>query len=309
VCGEFVSPEGAALLGALLGPASPLLAAAPRIDRARIFLDGRVIETPISPAAFSIPRMALDLALWRAAQAAGVDCRAEVGVSGVEPLGARSSVATSAGAFEAALVIDASGRWSKLSRPPGGVPKTIGLKVHCGERAPPGSVDLFFFPGGYCGVQPIAADQVNVCALVDGTGPRSLERVWRLSPALERRAASWTPLWRPIAAAPLVFGTPRPVRDGMLCAGDAAGFVDPFIGDGISLALITGAMAGGAREPEAYRREYDRRIAPVFRAAAAFRALVGGPPLLRRAALGAMGIPALASLAFRLTRPRPGRAG
>jgi flavin-dependent dehydrogenase len=308
VCGEFVSPEGAALLAELLGPAASILVAAPRLDRARIFMDGRAAETKLEPAALSITRFALDHALWRAAEEAGVDCRAEVTVEGVESHGAQSHVVTSAGTFDAPLVINASGRWSKLSRPRRENRGGIGLKAHFSERAPSRTVDLYFFSGGYCGVQPISAERVNVCALVRGTGPKSLEEVWRCSPELQRRSAGWTALWRPIAASPLIFGAPRPVQDGMLCVGDAAGFVDPFVGDGISLALTTGMMAGTMPEAEAYVREYERRLAPVFRSASALRALASAPPSLRRAALAGLRLPVLGSLAFRLTRPRANTA-
>ncbi|MGC4114532.1 MAG: NAD(P)/FAD-dependent oxidoreductase [Myxococcales bacterium] len=305
VCGEFVSPEGAALLGDLLGGDVPLLTSAPRIDRARLFSDDRVAEFAIRPAARTITRRALDDALFRAALAAGVDARMGLAVERVEPLPFSSRVITEAGAFEAPLVINASGRWSALSRRSADGPGALGLKAHCAEDRSPASVDLYFFPGGYCGVQSIGPGEVNVCALVSQPGPKSLEAVWRSSPQLQRRAAGWEPLWRPMATAPLHFVSPQPLRDGMLCVGDAAGFVDPFVGDGISLALTTGMMAGRLREPSRYAREYARRIEPVFRTAALLRALPRAPDRLRLLALEAFRLPGLASLAFRLTRPRP----
>ena len=46
-----------------------------------------------------------------------------------------------------------------------------------------------------------------------------------------------------MSTSPLIFRQPQPERDGMLMVGDAAGFVDPFVGDGISLALRGGALA------------------------------------------------------------------
>ena len=37
--------------------------------------------------------------------------------------------------------------------------------------------------------------------------------------------------------------TPEPVRDNLVLVGDAAAFIDPFVGDGISIALRTGCLA------------------------------------------------------------------
>ena len=65
--------------------------------------------------------------------------------------------------------------------------------------------------------------------------------------------------------------------------GDAAGFVDPFVGDGISLALRSGALAaqcltpffaGEASLPDAvsrYSEEYKQSLLPVFRASSKIR--------------------------------------
>ena len=38
-----------------------------------------------------------------------------------------------------------------------GKDKWLGLKAHFTEQSPPQSVDLYFFPGGYCGVTPVGA--------------------------------------------------------------------------------------------------------------------------------------------------------
>ena len=85
------------------------------------------------------------------------------------------------------------------------------------------------------------------------------------------------PLSDPVSTSPLVFREPHPERDEILMTGDAAGFVDPFVGDGISLALRSGTLAGECLIPffagrialrQAacdYRSEYEQRLSPVFR--------------------------------------------
>ena len=71
----------------------------------------------------------------------------------------------------------------------------------------------------------------------------SLPEVFAQHPALRERSRNWTLVSDPVSTSPLIFRSPQPERDGVLMAGDAAGFVDPFVGDGISLALRSGSLA------------------------------------------------------------------
>ena len=304
VCGEFVSSEALSLLGELLDPSGvAVLGDALRISRTRLFLDGRILQASVEPAAASITRFDLDRALWNSAERMGVDAGQQVTAQKI----ARSSgflVSTSAGEFEARAVVNASGRWSNLSAsaPANGDARSkwIGLKAHFAESSPSTTVDLYFFEGGYCGVQPLsegadrAPGRVNVCAMVRADIACKLPDVFELHPALRERATQWQPLMDPISAAPLLFRQPRAVQDGILLAGDAAGFVDPFVGDGISLALRSGALAGQCLEPffrggvsleQALRRygeEYQGQLAGVFRSSSKIRRMLQWPPIVRR---------------------------
>ncbi len=81
VCGEFVSAESLGLLSELLhDDHAPLLRDAVRISQARVFLDGRTLQTVVDPPAASIARLNLDAALWHSAESAGVDARQQVTV-------------------------------------------------------------------------------------------------------------------------------------------------------------------------------------------------------------------------------------
>ena len=114
VCGEFVSAESLDLLETLLGrAAADLVTVALRIGRARLFLDGHLVENSITPSAASIARYELDAALWNAAKSSGVATQARITVNAVRNDGA-FRIMSSAGEFSAAAVIDASGRWSNL---------------------------------------------------------------------------------------------------------------------------------------------------------------------------------------------------
>jgi 2-polyprenyl-6-methoxyphenol hydroxylase-like FAD-dependent oxidoreductase len=174
----------------------------------------------------------------------------------------------------------------------------------------------------------------------------TLDGVFALHPALASRASKWTALFDPITTAPLVFRdpqslrflnptpsqpnevvkqetssekrfTPKPETDyrkPIFCLGDAAAFIDPFVGDGISLALRTGVAAAESvllyirREQSlpasaaAYAERYQRDFAPILKSASRVRRLLDTPRALRAAALSAMRLPFVANYVIRKTR-------
>lgn len=322
VCGEFVSPESLGLLEEFAGESAPLaslLRQAERIAQARVFLDGQMWELPVEPAAASIPRFDLDAALWTLAQQAGADCRQQVTVNDLGGDAAPFRVQTSAGSFAACALINASGRWSNLSsslRTRGRPTKWLGVKAHFRENAPSPSVDLYFFRGGYCGVQPVGPDRVNACAMVRADVAATIEEVLERHPRLLARSRAWEAVMEPVTTSPLLFRKPLARRGAVLLAGDAAGFVDPFVGDGISLALRGGVLAAQAlagywsgeitlqQAVSNYERAYRQELAPVFGAASHLRRLVALPRALRAPALRLLKSPALARYLVRKTRAR-----
>lgn len=302
VCGEFLSPEGVALLKSI-HPAfeNGWLRDAPRIARARIFVDSTRADVPIDPPGASIARYHLDHALWRAAQAHQVICRQHVAVDRITGSGP-FTVATSAGSFEARAVIVAAGRWSVLRHhaQEQGPEKWVGLKAHYLEAKPSLSVDLYFFNGGYCGVQPIGRDRVNLCAMVRTDIATTLEKVLTLHPELEQRSHAWLQISAPVSTSPLVFNEPVAEQGGIFYVGDAAGFIDPFVGDGISIAVRTGTMAASALAEfwsagisftvaaARYRDRYQQEILPLFRNAFLLRKILSLPAALRRPLIGVL---------------------
>ncbi len=303
VCGEFVSAESLDLLADLLVPQhARIFSEAVRIARARVFLDGRTLHAPINPPAASISRWDLDQALWDSAQQRGAESRQQITVQAISGSGP-FLVRTSVGEFASRALVNASGRWSNLNaapRLPNPGVQWLGLKGHFAESSPQPSVDLYFFDGGYCGVQPVdiregaaQSGRVNACAMVRADVASTLPEVFLRHPGLQVRSRQWEPLSHPVSTSPLVFREPQPERNGVLLAGDAAAFVDPFIGDGISLALRSGSLAGECLLPflaervsllEAasnYRKTYERRLAPVFRTSSRVRRMLSWPPAVR----------------------------
>ena len=208
---------------------------------------------------------------------AGVDARSSCEVRTVHGDGP-FRLDTSAGEIGAKAVIVAAGRWSRFkpdTAMPNG-PKWIGVKAHYRERNPARSTDLYFFEQGYCGVQPVGDDVVNVCAMVRSDRATSLEEVLVRHPALAERSRSWQAVMEHVTTAPLLHLPPQPIRDNMMFVGDAAAFIDPFVGDGISIALRSGRLAAESLRAfsrhqtvhfgsalTTYKNEYERQFVPL----------------------------------------------
>jgi flavin-dependent dehydrogenase len=320
VCGEFVSHESLRLLGSLL--TNDLFAAHPQITSVRVFFGDKSVSVPLSRAARSISRFELDAALLDSARHAGVRTNEgatirQVDQSEVADVGL-FKVRTAGGVFSARAVVNATGRWSQLTRHSAAADdsKWIGLKAHFREASPPDSVDLYFFSGGYCGVQRVGKDVVNAAAMVQSTVARSLEEVFAAHPELWRRSRDWGLIFPAITTSPLYFRAPETSDGHMLRVGDAAGFIDPFAGDGISLALHGGTLAGEAlsgflsnrwslaHAQTAYRAAYHKRFAPAFRNAARLRTLLAAPSWIRSSLLALIRTRPIAGMIVRGTRAR-----
>jgi flavin-dependent dehydrogenase len=88
-------------------------------------------------------------------------------------------------------------------------------------------------------------------------------------------------------------------------AGDAAGFVDPFVGDGISLALRSGVLAGrcvAAVSPSVYASLYRKAFSGIFRSTNRLRSLQPFPTFLHPWILRTLSVPFVARHLFRQTR-------
>lgn len=333
VCGEFVSPESLGLLHGLLrddllkdglpkdarginAMNNDLFLSAPQVVSSRIFLDNKSLTLPVSPPAQSIPRFDLDPALFQAAQTNGVTAQEGVAVSEVQ----RDDlfhVVTAEKSYPARAVVNATGRWSRLTQfDVAGKEKWLGLKAHFTESSSPQSVDLYFFPGGYCGVTPVSARSINACAMVRSDVAHTLEEVFAKEQHLWQRSRAWQPLFATVTTSPLYFREPETECEGMFLAGDSAGFIDPFAGDGISLALQSGSLAAQSVVPflrgscsleqaqRQYHAAYRKRFTPAFRNAARLRAALSAPRWVRSAAWAFAGVPGVGKLLVRGTRAR-----
>ena len=126
----------------------------------------------------------------------------------------------------------------------------IGFKAHFEGPSPDDQIRLFFFPGGYFGISAIENNGFNLCGIVNKKGlqkyhadfnailketsrKNSLFGQWF---AKARRTTDW------ITCASLAHGKSPAGQDGVFYAGDSACFLEPFMGQGMTMALAGGLL-------------------------------------------------------------------
>ena len=331
VCGEFISPESLPFLRAHVP--DPVALGAEIRGAEFVPRSGRAYRLNFPSPALGLSRWAIDEALWRAAQASGADTREGAAVRGVWRVSSSNGLSAASapgwkidfGAQEHAhsrALLVACGRWWSLEgflspaavRNGQTVGRWMGAKAHFSGVAPRPTVEMYFFPGGYCGLTPIEGSLYNACCLIQsgrvresgGRGAADFRR-WISAaarhPALESRLAGAVQVSETVTTAPVRLARRHSEHAGALLAGDAAGFLDPFTGDGISQALHAGVLAAecvaragsgekdrrvGNRAVSSYRRALANAVWRSYAAAGMVRALVRAPVALQSAAARAV---------------------
>jgi flavin-dependent dehydrogenase len=127
--------------------------------------------------------------------------------------------------------------------------------------------------GGYCGVAPLPGGEANVALVLEGRALRGaggdLSAFYRAAlgrwPRVAERLQGARLLAPPRAVGPLALVARGVSAPGALLVGDAAGFFDPFTGEGVTLALRSAELAAEVADRAlrgagtADLREYDRR--------------------------------------------------
>lgn len=293
VCGEGVSPEAWRLLTAM-GAADDVRALRPYPLR------GMELTSPdgtrfrghyrgVPDAGFAARRRDLDACLLAAARRAGAEVREGARASAlIQRDGRVSGVMMSNGAgetpVEARLVVAADGRRSMVARQLGLLREHRRLRKYAvrgywsgvdglGEHG-----EMHVVAGGYCGIAPLAATEANVTFVVDRAAMQAsagdLEGFYRATlarwPRVAERLARATLTEAPRAIGPLALEARRVSVPGAALVGDAAGFYDPFTGEGVTLALRGAEILAGVadrvlRGDGASLGEYDRLRAEATR--------------------------------------------
>ncbi len=247
VCGEYVSRESLPFLERLGIPLADH--ALPQIDRFTLTTPyGWRSSCRLRPGGFGISRFLLDDLLARQARACGVRLLTDTRVRHIRQdtdagpfllQTARGDVLTSR------LVVGAFGRLSGLTGPTRpDAAKFFGVKYHILDGPAADQIEIHHFPGGYCGISRVEADRYCLCYLAAADRLRPFRgdiaafeaSVLTANPFLRR----WLDAPRAmdgVRTAQLRFGVPNPALTPYPVLGDAAGFIPPLTGNGMSLAF------------------------------------------------------------------------
>ena len=145
-----------------------------------------------------------------------------------------------------------------------------------------------------------------------------LAQVSRL-PALDKRLRGAAQVSPAVTTAPVRLAQGQAAQNGALLAGDASGFLDPFTGEGISMALHSGQLAaqavarslsegfGNEQAAEIYGQSLARAVRRSYRIAAVARGLIHGPGWVQ--GLVAAPLPWIGKWLLRETRWQGSRQG
>ena len=274
-CGDCLSPAAALVLDSLgLLDAVEALAPArlagwrihsPGGDAFAAGFDGAAGSDARVRTSIAVSRERLDDVLLRAAVDAGVELHAPVRVENLlaDAEGVRGVVVAGGHTIRARLVIGADGLRSVVARradstlPPGRLRK-LSLTIHA--RLPRdftrGFGEMHVVPDGCIGIAPVGADAEPLHNLTFVRAARARGEAARLQPTetmldMVRSAAALADRREALVAAIQTAGPPlasgpfdRPVRfvvrDGLALVGDAAGYYDPFTGQGVYQAMSGG---------------------------------------------------------------------
>ncbi|WP_438872642.1 NAD(P)/FAD-dependent oxidoreductase [Paractinoplanes pyxinae] len=266
VCGDGIAAEAISVLRGL--SVENITDGYPAIERLRLVgPGGSAVARPLPRAAHTIPRRVFDERLVRAAVAAGAELRRHT----VRAVRATEAGITIDGHYRAQVIIGADGAGSVVRR-------ALGFAVN-----PPGHLAVAirgYAPTTNTDEQVIVTTKARWPAyawefpLGDGTAnvgygevlrgePLSraylLERLDALLPGRETTGVRGHHL-------PLSTHRPPPARGRVLLAGDALSLINPFTGEGIFYAVLSGALAGEAaaagpvRVAERYGRALRHRL-------------------------------------------------
>ncbi|HZI66817.1 MAG TPA: FAD-dependent monooxygenase [Thermoanaerobaculia bacterium] len=308
VCGEFLSADSLPSLEILGARDAVERATTERMTRGTLHLSrGKPVSFELPAPALGLSRFRFDDLLARGASEAGAQVRFGARVLAAAPDGrdafrVRFVHEQAESDVEARSVVGAWGRWDALDRTLerrflGRRSRFFGWSrdFHAERGRLEGEVRLYLFAGGYCGLSRVEDGTVNLAGVVSdrawsragGGWEAVVQAARRGNAALDSDLAAMTtgPIGY-LGTGPVFFTAKPATENRILMAGDAAGVIDPFSGEGQAAALASGILAAqtverrlsGGLSSDACARAYEaawrRRFARRFAWSALFRRLI-----------------------------------
>jgi flavin-dependent dehydrogenase len=274
VCGEFLSAEAVAYLER--AGVSPVALEAAPIRTVRLCAGRRTAEAELPFPALSLSRYVLDEAMLRTAAECGCDvirgaCVERLARNGGEfiaRLGDGSDIHA-----QAAVLATGKHDLRGWQREGGKQSNLVGFKMHwrlaqAQTRGLREGTELFLFRGGYGGILLVEREVANLCFVVQrrmlrrlGGFKQVLDSAAAQIPHLKNRLSCAEPLWeRPLAISPIPYGRLGSANDGLWRVGDQFAVIPSFTGDGMAIALHSGALAAQMILRGESVEAYDQRL-------------------------------------------------
>ena len=288
-----------------------------QVSHLRLFARTGEARARLPRAALGISRRQLDSVLM--AQAERLGTLIERGTTVRDVMGTRTR--TDQGDVTAERLLLATGKHDVrgLARPRNSADPALGLRVRLGPstaltRLAAGAIELHLFDRGYAGLVLQEDGTANLCLAVRksrvaeaGTPLALLLAIGNELPALGERLAwlSQTAEIDAIAAVPYGWRTAT-TRPGVFRLGDQAGVIPSLAGEGMGIALSSGALAANAVADgwtaERYQRELHHRTRRPILVARTILAAAERPATAQLLVSFGRSAPVLATLLARVTR-------
>jgi flavin-dependent dehydrogenase len=308
VCGGFLGWDAIAALKRLgLDPAT--FGARP-IHRLRLVSGHKVVEAELPRAAAGLSRRRLDATLLHMAEEAGAAVLRGRTARALEGECLRLDDGSEMAA-EALFLATGKHELRGAVRPVGDRLLSVGLRTAIAAPSDlTGTIELHLYDGGYAGLLVQEDGSANLClsvaqARMAGGREAFLAALMSEAPLLAERLGGVVPAgWEAIAGVPYGWRAETGIP-GLFRLGDQAAVIASLAGDGIAVALASGAAGAHAclhgEGAPAFQHGFAKQAKRPIAIAETLRHMAEAP-VRRKLMLGLAGVPGLAKLAARMTR-------